>query len=112
MEFKASHRFAPLAARRVRNAAELIRRRPAEEALEILSFVPNRAAGILSKVLKSAIANAGTAASAEDLWISEVAVNEGPSLPMWWKAGPRGAAMPRHRRTTHVTIVLSDKAEE
>jgi large subunit ribosomal protein L22 len=112
MEFRASHRFAPLAARRVRNAAELIRLKPAEEALEILSFVPNRSASILSKVLKSAIANAGTDATAEDLWIQEIAVDEGPSLPMWWKAGPRGAAMPRHRRTTHVTIVLTDKAEE
>jgi large subunit ribosomal protein L22 len=112
MEFKATHRFAPLAVRRVRNAAELIRRHPAEEAIEVLSFVPNRAATILMKVLKSAIANAGTTASAQDLWVSEVAINEGPSLPMWWKAGPRGAAMPRHRRTTHVTIVLTDKAEE
>ena len=112
MDFRASHRFAPLSARRVRNAAELIRRHQAEEALEILSFLPNRGATILSKVLKSAIANAGATASAQDLWISEVAINEGPSLPMWWKAGPRGSAMPRHRRTTHVTIVLTDKAEE
>ena len=49
MEFKATHRFAPLAVRRVRNAAELIRRHPAEEAIEILSFVPNRAASILMR---------------------------------------------------------------
>ena len=111
MEYRASHRFAPLSARRVRNAAELIRRRHAEEALEILSFVPNRGAGIISKVLKSAIANAGSTASAQDLWIREVSVNEGPSLPMWWKAGPRGSAMPRHRRTTHVTVVLTDESE-
>jgi large subunit ribosomal protein L22 len=112
MKFQASHKFAPLGARRIRNAAELIRRHQAEEALEILSFCPNRGASVLSKVLKSAIANAGATASAEDLWISEVTVNEGPSLPTWWKAGPRGAAMPRKRRTTHVTIVLTDKAEE
>jgi len=112
MEFKAIHRFAPISARKVRDVADVVRRLDAEEALEALAFVPNRGASMLLKVLKSAIANAGTAASTEDLWVSKVVVDEGPSLPMWWKAGPRGAAMPRHRRTSHITVVLSDQTEE
>jgi len=112
MEFKASHRFAPISARKVRDVATLVRRRYAEEAIEMLSFVPNRGASMLSKVLKSAIANAGADVSTDELWISQVAIDEGPSLPQWWKAGPRGAAMPRHRRSAHITVVLTDQTEE
>lgn len=112
MEYRATHRFAPISARKVRDVAALIRQRYVEEALETLRFVPNRGASLLAKVLKSAVANAGTTASAEDLVVSKVAVDEGPSLPTRWKAGPRGAAMPRKSRTTHITIVLSDEAEE
>lgn len=112
MECKASHRFASISARKVRDVATLIRKRYAEEALEMLNFVPNRGASMLSKVLKSAVANAGADVSTDELRISTVVVNEGPSLPPWWKAGPRGAAMPRHRRTTHITIVLTDEPEE
>ena len=112
MKYRASHRFASISARKVRDVADLIRRRYAEEALEILGFVPNRGASMLSKVLKSAVANAGTTVSAQNLLITEVAVNEGPSLPMRWKAGPRGSAMPRKARTSHISVVLSDEGEE
>lgn len=112
MEFKASHRFARISARKVRDVAALVRRRPAEEAVEVLTFVHNRGATMLSKVLRSAIANAGTKAPADELWIREVRVNEGPTLPMRWQPGPRGAAMPIRKRTSHIMVVLTDQAGE
>ena len=112
MDFQASHRFARIAPRKVRDVADLIRRKKAEDAVEVLTFTHNRGAAMLSKVLKSAIANAGTKASADELWIREVRVDGGPTMPTRWQPGPRGAAMPILLRTSHITIVLTDKSGE
>ena len=58
MEFKAIHRYADMSARKIRPFATLIRGRPADEALELLRFLPNKSARLLEQVLKSAIARA------------------------------------------------------
>ncbi len=112
MDVQASARYLPISAQKLRLVCDQVRGMDADQALAVLRFMPQKGAEFVYKLVESAIANAGTSAAAQDLWIREIAVNEGPSLPMWWKAGPRGAAMPRHRRTTHVTVVLTDKAEE
>ena len=111
MKFKASHRFAPISARKARLVIDLIRGRSANAALELLQFTNNRSAVMIDKVLKSAIANAGVEADPDDLRIETARVDEGPSWPMRWKAGPRGRAMPRHKRTSHIIIELNDGQE-
>ena len=58
MAFRASHRFARVAPRKVRRLADLIRGRFADEALDILKYQPQRGARLLEKVLRSAIGNA------------------------------------------------------
>jgi large subunit ribosomal protein L22 len=58
MEVKAIHRGARLSAQKARLVADLIRGKPVEQALNILAFSPKKAAGIVKKVLESAIANA------------------------------------------------------
>jgi large subunit ribosomal protein L22 len=88
---------------------DLIRNKRANEALETLQFVNNRPAVMIDKVLRSAIANAGMEVDAEDLWVKAARVDEGPTWPMRWQAGPRGRAMPIHKRTSHIIIELSDE---
>ena len=109
MKSKARHRFAPITARKARLVINLIRGKSANEALEILQFVNNRPASMIDKVLKSAIANAGLDADPESLWIETARVDEGPSWPIRWMAGPRGRAMPIHKRTSHIIVELTDE---
>ena len=108
MIFRASHRFAPIAPRKARMVMDLARNKSASQALEVLQFTNNRAAGMIDKVLRSAIANAGLDVEAEDLWVETARVDDGPTWPMRWMAGPRGRAMPIHKRTSHIVIELSD----
>jgi len=111
MKFKASHRFAPISARKARLVIDLIRGRSANEALEVLQFTNNRPAAMIDKVLKSAIANAGADADPDDLRVETARVDQGPSWPMRWNAGARGRAMPIHKRTSHIVIELDDGQE-
>lgn len=112
MKFRASHRFAPISARKARLVIDLIRRKSANEALEVLQFVNNRPASMIDKVLRSAVANAGLDADPESLWVQTARVDKGPTWPMRWHPGPRGRVMPIHKRTCHITIELSDEEEE
>ena len=58
MDYKAKHRFADMSARKIRPFAALIRGRRADEAMELLRFLPNKSARLLEQVLKSALGNA------------------------------------------------------
>ncbi len=109
MKYKASHRFASTSARKARLVMDLIRRKSANEALQILAFTNNRPAQMIDQVLRSAIANAGADADPDALTVSSAFVNDGPMLPMRWQAGPRGRAMPIRCRTSHITVELSDE---
>jgi len=111
MKFRASHRFAPVSASKARLVIDLIRDKSANEALEILQFVNNRPAVMIDKVLRSAIANAGLDADAETLRVEMARVDEGPTWPLRWQAGPRGRAMPIRKRTSHIVIELDDGKE-
>ena len=58
MAYKATHRFARISARKVRPLADLVRGKYADEALDILKYMPHRGARLLEKVIKSALGNA------------------------------------------------------
>ncbi len=109
MKYKASHKYASTSARKARLVIDLIRRKSANEALKILAFTNNRPAQMIDQVLRSAIANAGADADPEALWVHAAAINEGPTWPLRWMAGPRGRAMPIRKRTSHILIELSDE---
>jgi large subunit ribosomal protein L22 len=107
MAYTASHRFARIAATKVRPFATLIRGKRAHEGLELLRFVPNRGARMLEKVLKSAMANAEDlgAHRVDNLPITEARVNNGP---MFKRMQPRsrGMAFIIRRRFAHIHVVL------
>ncbi|HTU88678.1 MAG TPA: 50S ribosomal protein L22 [Gemmataceae bacterium] len=111
MEYKASHRFADMSARKVRPFAALIRGRSADEALELLRFLPNKSARLLEQVVKSALGNAEDrgARNIDDLIVSESCVDDGPIMKRIMPRA-RGTAYPIKRRYAHLRVTLSDGA--
>src|SRR5262252_9277683 len=113
MEYKASHRFADMSARKVRPFADLIRGKNVDEALQLLRFAPNRGARLVEQVLKSAVGNAEFRGSRdpEDLIVTEAKIDDGP---MFKRIMPRarGTAYMILRRMCHVHIAIGEEAVE
>jgi large subunit ribosomal protein L22 len=86
---------------------------PVEEARDVLTFTNRRAAGTVKKLLDSAVANAehNYALDADELIIDEAFADEGPTLKRW-RPRARGRATRINKRTSHITIVVSDGEEE
>lgn len=112
MEYKAIYRHADMSARKIRPFATLIRGRSADEALELLRFLPNKSARLLEQVLKSALGNAEDrgARHIEDLVVSESCVDGGPIMRRI-QPRARGTAYPIKRRYSHIRVTLSDMEE-
>ncbi len=113
MQYKAIHRYADMSAQKLRPFATLIRGRAADEAMELLRFLPNKSARLLEAVLKSALGNAEDrgARNIEDLVVVESRVDGGPMLRRIMPRA-RGTAYPIKRRYAHIHITLSDLEEE
>ena len=109
MSVTAKLRYLRIAPRKVRLVADLIREKSVEEAQTILSFTTKKAAKVLLKLLKQAIANAKTNFQLEEknLYISKILVDEGPKYKRWMPRA-RGQASPIQKKTSHVTIELTE----
>jgi large subunit ribosomal protein L22 len=112
MEYKAIYRYADMSARKVRPYASMIRGKMADEALEMLRFLPNKSARLLEQVLKSAQGNAEDrgARDVDDLMVVESRVDGGPIMKRIMPRA-RGTAYPIKRRIAHIHITLSDQEE-
>ncbi len=112
-EVRAQVRFVGLPAQKVRRVVDLVRGRPADEALSMLKFVPNAAAKPVAKVLRTAIANAeeNFGLDREALVVSQAFADEGPTR-RWRRFGARGRFKPILRRSSHITIVLTEREGE
>lgn len=110
MEAKAVAKHIRISPRKMKPIADLVRGKNANEAVAILKFTPRKGARVLKKVIESAMANAENnyAMDAEELYISEVYANQGPTMKRW-KAGSMGRANPILRRTSHIGVVLKEK---
>ncbi len=104
-------RFLRISPRKVRLVVDQIRGKEVEAALNILKFTPKRSATIVTKVLRTAIANAETTQSVDvdRLYVKRVTVDEGG---MWKRFMPRaqGKATRIRKRLSHVTIVIDERA--
>ena len=109
MEYKAKHRFADMSARKIRPFAQLIRGRPADEALELLRYLPNKSARLLEAVVKSALGNTEDkgARNLDDLVVLESRIDGGPIMKRIMPRA-RGTAYPIKRRYAHIHIAVSD----
>ncbi|MCM6795850.1 50S ribosomal protein L22 [Levilactobacillus brevis] len=101
-----------IAARKVRLVIDLIRGKSVAEALAILQFTPRGASPVVAKVLNSAVANAENNfdLDRQDLVVSKAYVNEGPTLKRF-RPRAKGSASPINKRTSHITVVVSEKEE-
>lgn len=113
MEFRASHRYAHISAKKVRPAANLIRGLDVNRALVLLEGNPSRGASLFGKVLRSAIANASQndAVDVNNLRVTDARVDEGPLVhgrPRF-RPGSMGRAMIIRRRTAHIRITVGEK---
>ncbi len=109
MEAIAIHKFARLSAQKGRLVADQIRGLPVAKALDILNYSPKSAAALLKKVLESAIANAehNEGADIDELKVAKVMVDEGPTMKRI-KPRAKGRADRIFKRTSHITVVVSD----
>lgn len=105
-------RYVRMAPRKVRLVADLIRGKEVGEALSILRHTPRAASPILEKVLNAAIANAehNFELDANQLSISEIFVDEGPTLKRF-RPRAQGRASRINKRTSHITIILTENKE-
>lgn len=109
---RAVAKYIRISPRKVRQVVDLIRGKKVGEALAILKFTPQRSAGAIAKVVKSAAANAehNFEMDKDALYISEAFVDQGPSLKRF-KPRAMGRADAIMRRTSHITVVVSEKKE-
>ncbi len=109
METKAKLKYARIAPRKVRRVTDLIKGKKAGEAMINLQFLPHRGSKIVSKILKSAMANAEQkkVADPESMKVSDVFVNQGPTMK---RMRPRamGRADTIRKRTCHITVILEE----
>ena len=103
-------RFVQVSPRKVRLVINQVRGLQADKALAVLKFLPNHAAVPILKLVVSAVANAeeNLGLSRTDLYISEIKADEGPRR-QWRRFGARGRFKPILRRSSHITVVLSER---
>ena len=112
MEVKSLYKYARVSPLKARDVAREIQGLPVSAALDILNFTPRKAAFLIGKTLKSAIANAENnhELDIESLVVKEATATDGPSFRRF-KARARGSGAPIKRRTSHLQIILSDEIE-
>ncbi|MEO6053407.1 MAG: 50S ribosomal protein L22 [Chthoniobacterales bacterium] len=112
MQVQAVYRFAKVSAFKAREVTREIQGLAAQDALDLLRWVPKKAARMIDKTLRSAIANAenNNNLRTDTLVIKEAIVGEGPSQRRY-QPKARGSAGPILKRVSHIRIVLTDEAE-
>jgi large subunit ribosomal protein L22 len=110
MEVKSIYRYARISPFKVREVTREIQGLPVSAALDLLAFTPKKAAFLIAKTLKSAVANAENNANlrVDGLVVKEAVVGEGPTMKRMM-ARARGSGSRILKRTSHIRIVLSDE---
>lgn len=109
MEVHARLTYARISAQKCRLVADQIRGLQVERALDVLRFSSKKAAGMVRKVLESAIANAehNEGADIDELKVSRVFIDEGPTLKRF-RARAKGRGVRILKRTSHITVAVGD----
>ena len=110
MEVRSIYKYARISPFKVREVTREIQGLPVSAALDVLAFTPKKAALLIGKTLKSAVANAENNANlkVDGLVVKEAVVGEGPTLKRIM-ARARGSASGILKRTSHIRIVLTDE---
>jgi large subunit ribosomal protein L22 len=110
VEVAAKFRYARVSPQKARLLADMIRGLPVEEARNVLEFSNKKAAGMVKKVLDSAIANAehNQGMDIDELKVSTVYVDEGPTMKRLM-ARAKGRANRIFKRTSHIVVKVSER---
>ncbi|MCX7883953.1 MAG: 50S ribosomal protein L22 [Caloramator sp.] len=111
MEARAHAKYVRMSPRKVKVVLDLIRGKNVGEAMAILKHTPRAAATVVEKLLKSAMANAENnhQMDVSKLFVAETYANQGPSLKRF-QPHAQGRAFRILKRTSHITIVLKERA--
>jgi len=112
MEVKSTYKYARISPKKARDVARAIQGMPVSDALDALAYTPRKAAQLVGKTLKSAVANAENNHEliADELTVKEATVGDGPTFKRF-KPRARGSASAIRKRTSHLYIVLTDEEE-
>ena len=112
MESRAIAKYQRVSPRKARLVARNVQGLGVEEAMNLLRFTPNKPAGIIYGVVKSALANASQlgGVDVDAMVVKEVLVNEGPTWKRFMPSA-QGRASKIHKRTSHITVILQEGME-
>ncbi len=112
MQVSSTYRYAKISAFKAREVTRAIQGLPVSAALDIVAFSPKKAAGMISKTLKSAIANAenNNNLRVDSLVVKEATVGEGPTMKRMMTRA-RGSGSTIRKRSAHIRIILTDEIE-
>ena len=110
MEIKSHSKYMRISPKKAREVARVLPGRKASDAVALLKYIPRKAARMFDKTLRSAMANAESNLnlSADDLFIRDAIVDEGPALKRF-RPCARGSAHPYKKRMSHLRITLTDE---
>ena len=108
MEVRAIEKYIRISPKKARLVADVVRGQHAVSALTTLKFMPKKAAGIISKAVNSAVANAvnNHGLVRDELVITKLTVDQGPSQKRF-RPRSKGMASPLLKRTSHITVVVA-----
>jgi large subunit ribosomal protein L22 len=111
MEVRAVAKYMRISPNKVRKLTGAVKGKPVENGVEVLKFMPQKAAGMLEKLVRSAVANAdqNPDVDVDKLVIRNVIVDGGPTLKRF-RARARGRGTRILKRTSHITVILADES--
>ncbi len=112
MEVRSTYRYAKISPFKAREVTRAIQGLPVSAALDLVAFSPKKAASLINKTLKSAVANAENNANlrVDGLVVKEAIVGEGPTIKRMMTRA-RGSGSQILKRTSHIRIILTDEIE-
>ena len=113
MEVRSVYKAARVSPKKARDVAREIQGLPVSDAIDALTFTPRKAAALINKTLKSAVANAENnhELAADNLVVKEANISDGPTFRRF-KPRARGSASAIRKRTSHISIILTDEVPE
>jgi len=110
MEVKASLKYARVGAQKARLVADVVRGKDVNEAVKTLTFLNKKSAGLIKKLIESAVANAEykKVMDVDNLYVKSIWVDQGPSLKRF-RPRAQGRAFGVHKKTSHINVVLEEK---
>jgi len=110
MEVKAVAKYIRISPQKVRKITGAVKVKPVETALNTLKFMPQKSAGLVGKVLRSAVANADQNANldVDNLIVRNILVDQGPTLKRF-RARARGRGSRILKRTSHITVIVAEE---